>query len=217
MSTRGCVAIAKGKGWIGVYNHFDSYPEGLGKNLWAHLKSNFKISELSKFAENLLQFDDWRNYLNGKVGVCEYCGKKGLGQPHSINGRICFVSKKTNNDLEITYNLNKIGYPDPEAKYHQHGNLSNKMTSEEPDPLFIEWVYVIDPKEQTFSVYASRRAKGSYKKKSSDGLRSWKSPNYEHFLVKRFLFKGAEPNWKSLGKKANRMCEAAEERFGGTK
>jgi hypothetical protein len=33
MGTRGCIAIAQGDGWQGVYNHWDSYPTELGKQL----------------------------------------------------------------------------------------------------------------------------------------------------------------------------------------
>lgn len=34
MSTRGVIAKTAGDGWVGVYNHFDSYPSGLGEALW---------------------------------------------------------------------------------------------------------------------------------------------------------------------------------------
>lgn len=34
MSTRGAIAKPHGDGWIGVYQHYDSYPHGLGKALW---------------------------------------------------------------------------------------------------------------------------------------------------------------------------------------
>jgi hypothetical protein len=42
MSTRACVAIEEKNGkWKGVYNHWDGYPSGLGKepclSLWAGL------------------------------------------------------------------------------------------------------------------------------------------------------------------------------------
>ncbi len=38
MSTRGSVAIGTPKNWRGVYNHWDSYPTGLGRSIWQHLQ-----------------------------------------------------------------------------------------------------------------------------------------------------------------------------------
>lgn len=47
MSTRGAIARAIQDGWIGVYNHSDSYPTGLGRNLWDALfgTEKSKVSE----------------------------------------------------------------------------------------------------------------------------------------------------------------------------
>ena len=74
MSTRGVVALAQGDDWVGVYNHSDSYPTGLGRAVWAHLQSE----GVAKVQEKMLQFDDWRAYLAG--GLCEYCGEKRFTQ-----------------------------------------------------------------------------------------------------------------------------------------
>lgn len=41
MSTRGVIARLKGDGWAGVYNHFDSYPTGLGEALWQSLHQEY--------------------------------------------------------------------------------------------------------------------------------------------------------------------------------
>jgi len=79
MSTRGCVAIKQGGSWVGVYNHSDSYPTGLGKELWDYLK---EVKDLKRFADELLSYDDWRNFRSG--GVCQYCGKVGKGQPYPL-------------------------------------------------------------------------------------------------------------------------------------
>lgn len=38
MSTRGCLAIGSLYDWKGVYNHFDSYPTGLGPEVWQAIK-----------------------------------------------------------------------------------------------------------------------------------------------------------------------------------
>lgn len=40
MSTRGAIAIARGDGWVGVYNHSDSYPTWLGPRIWRYLQED---------------------------------------------------------------------------------------------------------------------------------------------------------------------------------
>jgi len=64
MSTRGCVAIGTPEHWQGVYNHWDSYPTYLGAKLWEHLHPNGQLRDLNAFAEDLLMYGDWREYLN---------------------------------------------------------------------------------------------------------------------------------------------------------
>jgi len=79
MSTRGCVAFGTSTNWRGIFNHWDSYPTGLGKDFWQHIQNH--KADLTTWRDEVLAFDDWRNYLAG--GICPYCGKK-AGQPHTI-------------------------------------------------------------------------------------------------------------------------------------
>ena len=147
MSTRGCVAVGTVKKWRGVYNHSGSYPSGLGMELYEHLMRQMLTGKtLAEIGESLLKFDDWRNYLEG--GVCKYCGKM-TGQPHSIRGDIVVAAD------------GGAKYPDPEAKFHQHNDISddaavatNQITSDNSDPLIIERVYVIDSEANAIHVLA---------------------------------------------------------------
>lgn len=178
MGTRGCVAVGTLEKWSGPYNHMDSYPSGLGKEVWGKLQEARKTEGgVKAFAERLLECDDWRQIETG--GVCEYCGKKG-GQPHSISGTIYMLQK----------NLKPGEYPDPEAKHHGHneGNpAENHISNEEGDPLFIEWVYVIDVGANALHVLASRS--------NSKSGRS-----YAHFrIVTLPINDNREPNWKYIG------------------
>lgn len=137
MGTRGCVAVRREDGgWQGVYNHWDSYPTGLGEEVFEHVRS-IPAKYRQDFALKLLRTDDWREYIND--GVCEYCGVAGLGQPHTI----------------------VVG-----TNEHQHTRDNGEpegdrlITSENPDPLFIEWVYVIDPFKQEIEVLYSASGDG---------------------------------------------------------
>ncbi len=42
MGTRGIIARKTPGGWIGRYHHWDSYPKGLGKTLFALANGHFK-------------------------------------------------------------------------------------------------------------------------------------------------------------------------------
>jgi hypothetical protein len=135
MSTRGCVAVGTTRKWRGLYNHSDSYPTGLGSELWDHLmQEQLAGRTLAEIGEAILQFDDWRNYLKG--GICEFCGKL-AEQPHTISGSIYGKANQNSGDP----------FPDPGALHHEHNDLNsnNFMTNVTADALFIEWVYVIDP------------------------------------------------------------------------
>lgn len=207
MSTRGSVAIKQDFGeWRGVYNHWDSYPEGLGKELWRYLKKN-KI-DLNKFAEELLQYDDWRNYLNG--GLCPYCGKTGVGQPHSLTGKVIEFQAKEFKEGPQDY------FPDTECKDHRHekqegAGIYSKNAKE--DALFIEWVYVIDPIFKRIEIFSGVKAKGKHKEKNIDGSRSYMAENYQYVLVKVIDLDGSEPDWKSIEEYEHKLTEAYYEAY----
>lgn len=80
MSTRGAVAWGNLDSWTGLYNHFDSYPSGLGKDVWDKLK------ELGpqEFISQVSAHSNWLSYLRG--GLCPYCGK--VASPTTISGSL---------------------------------------------------------------------------------------------------------------------------------
>ena len=43
MATRACIAMPKGKSWVGVYSHWDGYPTGLGDVLWNLLAHRYQF------------------------------------------------------------------------------------------------------------------------------------------------------------------------------
>ena len=102
MSTRGAVAIKQDDGsWRGVYNRYDSYPTGLGKELFNRLKT----SKLKEFAKDLLRYNTYKGFREG--------------------------------DLDI-------------------GRDYEPITSDNPDPLWVEWVYVIDVENEKLEVLTGK-------------------------------------------------------------
>ena len=174
MSTRGVVAVGVSENkWEGVYNHADSYPSWLGEDISAELRDWLAEGKsLKSFCEKLLQYTDWREFKNR--GLCPYCGIIGRGQPHSISGCILFASLSNQEliarelerlansddpvDKEILENIKRTGFPDPECKWHEHllddgsSVKEHHITSDFPDPLSIEWVYIINPIRETITV-----------------------------------------------------------------
>lgn len=234
MSTRGCVAIGTPENWRGVYNHWDSYPTGLGQEVWVHLQTlRTQGGTLGDFARELLTYDDWRAYLNR--GMCQYCGKH-TTQPHSISGAIFLREEKfeTEDDMRAYYRslpawqgrdadieemvrqewkiretVERTGYPDPDAKYHQHDTRpveEQHLTSDDPDPLFIEWVYVIDPATGMFHTLnhngQARRTvpldAGEWCRKEPNGGWNYGHCIYWHELVASQPLSGPEPDWEAL-------------------
>jgi len=209
MSTRGCVAIGTPEHWVGVYNHFDSYPTGLGRELWEHLEGE----DLQKFASELLKYDEWRHYLN--KGVCPYCGKKGVGHPHTIRGDVYgFDSpffKRSELPEEIRRNIEETGYPDPEVKWHKHASLDDKITSDSPDPLFIEWVYVVEPEARMIHILTSVLVEDTWDRpvktpeKLEGNVWDYGHCKCKHELVKSVSLDEPEPDWEEIEDLVNAM------------
>lgn len=206
MGTRGCVAVGDLENWIGVYNSLDSYPTSLGIDLWEHLKE-IKF-DLEMFCAELLKYEDWQEYLN--KGVCAYCGKQ-AGHPHPI-------SLAYQDDPMYKYNLETTGYPDPEAKYHLHGDSKPGISNKSPDPLYMEWVYIVD--KNSFKIYVLHRME-DLSRRPSGKLREYKrlkngSYDYGHCVFRHFL--GAEidlnnppQDWELLKNKIKEKREQLEE------
>jgi len=207
MSTRGAVGIGTPKKFLSVYNHFDSYPTGLGKEVWGHLQGK----DLSEFAKELLSYGDWREYLN--EGVCEYCGKKagqpcnisgvlGTGTPfqnlsyHNEQGMRAFYQglpawRDREDDIEdmiarenqLLANVKATGFIDPLAVYHSHvSKKESQMTQNNVNPVYIEWAYVIDPERGVFHVLES----------------AGESDKLKMVVLGSFLLNDTEPDWSRL-------------------
>lgn len=229
MGTRGCVAVRQpGGGWRGVYNHFDSYPSGLGVDLYAEAKKH----GLKKLSKELLKYGDWREYLSD--GICEYCGKK-VGQPHTIEGTIggytgvdyagdreaklkaksveelaeamksafggAFADMAELNAVRqwpIVQNMQKTGYPDPLANHHQHGEGPKDHMTDKD----VDALYM----EWLYVLDPVEDVIEVWKSRAIKGkVRKSGVSEYEHVKVTTLSMKGPKPNWEKvekLGRKA---------------
>ena len=196
MGTRGVVAIKQGDSWRGVYNHYDSYPEGLGADLFEHLQGK----DLHQFAKDLMRFDDWRDYLGG--GVCPYCGGVGLGQPHSIS---MAISEATSSG--------STKFPDPERKYHKHSYDSKKRgeikanctpDDEKNDALWWEWVYIVDPDTATIRILTNCMA---------SKLKVNGTADYQWVEVHELPIDQKKVDWKKISKLGTEISDQYYEKY----
>jgi len=154
MPTRGCVAVGTIDSWKGVYNHSDSYPTGLGKEIWGLLKNKYK-GDVKAFEKDMLEKKSWRALIDDKF----------------------------------------------------KNAIDDVMTEKEADPLFIEWVYIINPKDSTLSIMAHKYDSNFAGKEPTDKVKVEKGGwwNYGHIRCKHDLLikidvNGKEPDWVALEK-----------------
>lgn len=135
--------------WRGVYNHFDGYPDGLGKAIWDRVQEYAAGGR--KMTDVLNAFVDIE--INGHTSGWS-----------SFASRVCYCHDP--------YFVMRDGVN------HKKATDTNK----DIDPLFIEWVYIIDPKKESMDVLKSIEKDGKY----------------IHVYIKTIEFTEKEPNWKEL-------------------
>ena len=101
------------------------------------------------------------------------------------------------------------------------GDRSNEpfLTDKAADPLFIEWVYVIDIENKKLIIYTHGRAKGETEEKVLDRktkeVRKWSSPNYTHYLVCELDINPdtKEPDWEAIEKTGSDISNKMYEKY----
>lgn len=178
MSTRSCLAYKTGEEkWSGVYCHSDGYPTNRGKQVWEILMKDFILNR-------------------GVLGVAN-SGKTSLQS---------FVDIYIKGHIGGWSSFPEVCYCHSPEFVQRDGLQENTVTSDNPDALFIEWVYVIDVENKKLEIYKGGRAKGMHEEKSDDG-RKWKSPNYTHYLVVSLDISPdlPEPDWEKIEKQGSEI------------
>jgi len=144
MGTRGCVCFKVNEKFFGMYNHYDSYPEGLGINIleelrkmidWKDVKENINNIELIKDEESKPtkeHIKKYSKYANTAVG----------GSMDNI---------KINTYYQLLRNLQG------EITEYMNGDIGIMVDSSEfiKDTLFCEYYYVIDLDKMKFESYCN--------------------------------------------------------------
>ncbi|SMC08146.1 hypothetical protein SAMN00768000_3683 [Sulfobacillus thermosulfidooxidans DSM 9293] len=216
MSTNGFVGIGTPTQWTACYNHSDSYPTGLGREVWQNLQ-DFRTRDhtLDRFVETLLHATDWRDVRT--QGVCPYCGHV-RPYPHTLGGVLALwdyqqrLTEPETFSAEITAALNTLalnqiltGYPDPYGHYHQHDPERSDdddaaITPDTCDWLFMEWGYLIDPTQNLFHVFVGcirtplTYTVDIYRPNGSREIWADK-PRYTGVLAGSYDITGPEPIW----------------------
>lgn len=145
MSTRGYMGIQKKGEMKGQYNHFDSYLEGLGKEI---IKTINKIPKVNRIAvlnevfKNIILVNEDDKPTQEQI---DYCKEKGLVDlnvaTQDINDWYC-LARKTQGDLNFYING---------GVYMVNGNDFLD------DDLFCEYGYVINLDDNTLDFYQNGR------------------------------------------------------------
>lgn len=182
MSTRGVIARKTAKGWIGVYHHFDSYPAGLGAEMWKLIHKEFKndISTFLKFA-----IDEhpggWSN-ITATVILEENAlivTDKGYCYCHGPNAK--------HHDSASSLIVYPECVKDPQEKYFKC--------------LFLEWVYIIDPKTLKMEIWNHYDTGEPILIRGTNEQNQkfeYESTQYDWLPIAIVDLNGAEPNWSKI-------------------
>lgn len=184
MSTRASIAYKTPTGWTGVYSHYDGYPSGLGKNIWDVIQK--------KFINN-----------RGDAG---------------ISNRVS-ASKAIQAFIDVYIKGHRGGWSVFDSTCYCHspefvlrdGARDATIDEKENDPLYIEYVYILDPEKEEMTILTSfdagseRKDTGAPPEEGPIGKNEWGVIHeyghcaYGHRLLGVVkLTQALEPDWNAL-------------------
>lgn len=142
MGTRGYIGIKKDNVLKGMYNHFDSYPTGLGISVIEDInkiKKENRIKVLNETFDYIQLVNDDIEPTDQIIKECETAGVVNLGVSNQdLKDWYCLLRET---QMNFSIYLNK------KIPYMLDGNDFLK------DELFCEWAYIIDLDENLLKVY----------------------------------------------------------------
>ncbi len=181
MSTRGCIAFKskkKGIDWEGVYQHFDSYPTGLGKTIWDVLHKDF---------------------IDNKGGI----GVQNDGDVSKAIQAFIDINIKGHRSGWSAF-PDKCYCHDP-AFVMRDGTRDMSITSKESNPLSVEYVYILSPKTKSMTILSSKVDSKDGQildktVKTKDGKTDYGHCICWHEELCIVDLAGKEPNWEAIEK-----------------
>lgn len=188
MSTRAVIAFEKeGNSWEGVYSHFDGYPTGLGAKIWEVLQRDFLQNGGGLGIANTKEpTNAIKAFIQAKI--------KGHKGGWSVFDETCYCHDKN-------------------FVLRDGGENEMIIKSEQPDPLFHEFVYILRPEEKKMTILEHKDYGDKYTPNLENGKNNkavgenenGKIIDYGHCIYgyKKLAdidLLGAEPNWEELEK-----------------
>jgi hypothetical protein len=186
MSTRGIIARKTGRrSWEGVYHHFDSYPTCLGKTIWdmIHNEFNGNAEEFLKFA-----IDEhpagWSHIMDGNIFTEDFTKFE--------QGKQCYCHG---------YLAERDGISPDKSLLIRYPECNRDPQERYLNCLFWEWIYVIDPKKNTMTIFCNYDTKRKFKVKDTgeDGTYyEYDSTMFAFKKVTTVKLDGPEPDWEKI-------------------
>lgn len=207
MSTRGAIARAAGDSFVGVYHHWDSYPQGLGASLWELYHGHFE-RDLERMLRVLIdehpagwstiggadwtQPAGWRERYSAPCAICgremwqhyaQYYAQHDLPEPpHAPENYAVFDHHYQEADVPHGPECYCHGGRSEPAQVVDEGNAAGSG---------VEWVYVFDEGSRTMSVLASVNPSGS----KMIGMFGAGNSRARWQVRASFSLDGPEPDW----------------------
>lgn len=155
MSTRGAVGFRIGRSDKVSYNHSDSYPSWLGKNVISFIRDT-KFMDIEAAAQNIVLVDEESTPTLSQIAECEKWGNVEVGN-QSIADWYCLLRESQGNLYAYTNGL----------KYMLNGNDFLY------DSLFCEYAYIINVTTGKLEFYlgfnrSKKTNRGRYASKTKD-------------------------------------------------
>lgn len=159
--------------WEGVYHHWDGYPTCLGRFIFESVRGQFQ-GDVAAFLEYALSHDGGWSHIYPSA-VIESDPAAPEGYRYGAEAPQCYCHGY--------FAQRDAVLPGSKAGWLE-GCSCHQLGEDAPcDPLFIEWVYALDPEGRVMAVLASTRGK--------DG-------HCQHALKAIVPLDGPEPDWEAI-------------------
>jgi len=175
MGTRGCIARLTEKGFEGRYHHWDSYPSGLGEQLFKLYHEHFK-ENLDVMLKELID-----KHPAGWSTIC--------GRDFSLKAGFLEYGKSVKSSEDYDKNKQPLCYC--------HGDRKEKawlVTEKDASDSGVEWVYAFDTQAKTMQILASYNEDGT----KMIGAFGCGNPNATWKIIKIVELDGKEPDWHCI-------------------